>query len=353
MASDQHLARFYESQTWEAVLCLLCPHQCSIAPSRQGLCGVRGNRNGRLTSLAYGRVTHAAPAPVEDIPFYHFHPGTTWFGVATLGCTMHCPFCNTWRHSQSGGVRQRPATPASLVDEAIAAGARGLYFGINEPAVAHEFVLDVFVAARQRGLLTALSTSGMWSTEPFSEVLELTDALVFGFKGFDSDFLQAECGGLLEQARLNLEMAVQRNRHVEASILILEEGDKIGSHYAAFGEWLADLAPQTPVHVLPMRPDFRWDSHTPTTTPALQAARAELANRLPFVYVAEPPSGTASGRDTRCPSCRAVVVSRPRNRPGTVIGLRGGQCVTCGGAVPVVLAPGATPAPFAPGTFSP
>lgn len=329
----QSTARYYETQAWDAVQCLLCPHQCSVAPSRQGRCGVRANRNGTLHSLTYGRVSDATPVSIEEIPFFHYRPGSRWLRVGSVGCTMHCPFCNTWRSSQVGGVRTRIVEPAALVDEAQANEAIGLVFGVTEPAVWHEYLIDVAREARKRGLRTAAATSGMWATEPFAEALSLIDAFLFGFKGTDGDFWQVELGGLVDQARLNLEMAVTNSRHVEASYLVIEGKTDSLEQLTTFSHWLAEVAPGAAVHVIGYKPNFQWDRPA-TSEMTLRRVVETLSKRLEYVYSDEESQGLS--RDTRCPSCKRIVMSRSKVIGAVGVNFNDGHCGKCGARLPIL-----------------
>ena len=54
-----HPARLEEILPGGAVKCHLSPRNCVIKEGRQGFCGVRANRGGRLVSLNYGKAVHA------------------------------------------------------------------------------------------------------------------------------------------------------------------------------------------------------------------------------------------------------------------------------------------------------
>ena len=75
---------FYEKQG-EKTRCLLCPHHCTIAPDKFGICSVRTNTDGILQTINYGEVTSLALDPIEKKPLYHFHPGKNILSVGTFG----------------------------------------------------------------------------------------------------------------------------------------------------------------------------------------------------------------------------------------------------------------------------
>ncbi len=69
-------AVLYEPTEEGSVICNLCAHRCLIRPGRIGICGVRENRDGVLSTLVYDRVISAHVDPIEKKPLFHFLPGT-------------------------------------------------------------------------------------------------------------------------------------------------------------------------------------------------------------------------------------------------------------------------------------
>jgi Pyruvate-formate lyase-activating enzyme len=94
-----------EARLWiledEAIRCGLCPHGCLIREGKEGICGVRGNRGGKLYALTYGKVVSAALDPIEKKPLFHFLPGTTTYSLGGIGCTFRCRHCQNWEISQA------------------------------------------------------------------------------------------------------------------------------------------------------------------------------------------------------------------------------------------------------------
>ena len=95
-----HEARFYEPLADKKVLCTLCPHDCRIPNNGRGACSVRYNRDGRLYTLVYDKVVARNLEPIEKKPLFHFHPGSTAYSIATVGCCLRCAFCQNWQISQ-------------------------------------------------------------------------------------------------------------------------------------------------------------------------------------------------------------------------------------------------------------
>ncbi|MEQ8819063.1 MAG: radical SAM protein [Sumerlaeia bacterium] len=324
-------SRYGDCAEWETVNCRLCPHLCSVAPSRSGNCGVRTNRGGVLYCDNYGRVAGRFLAASDALPLYHYAPGGKWLLLAQRGCTMRCTFCNTAKFSQLGGTQTSPLTPGEAVLSAKENGALGVAFGVNEPAPAHEFVFDVFEQAKEQSLKTHLATSGMWCREPFRDMLEVTSAVTFGFKGFDAEFLSRTAGGNLRTAMRNLEVSLTAEKHVEATYLVIEEHDRWMEELLQFGTWLAEVSQgRVPVLLLGLRKRFQWQGEE-TSREALATAHGLLSEHVPVVYVDDPDLGLM---DTRCLKCHRPLVRR--GTAGTILTeLQDGKaCPGCGEPVP-------------------
>lgn len=337
-AVARHPARFYEKTAWDNVSCRLCPHLCSIAPSRSGVCGVRSNRGGELFLDVYGKVTTADPTPAEAIPLYHYKPDKLWLRISGKGCTMRCPFCNTFRYSQTGGVTTRPAEPEELGLEAEQPSACGVSFGVNEPAPMHEWVEDVFRAVRDRGLATHLETSGMWSTDPFREILELTDATTIGLKSLDEDFMQQQLGADKSTILKNIKLLLALKKHVEIIWLVIPGRDE--QRGIAELKLIVQAAESpVPLILMPFEPSFTWRiaDHAPADLHDLKTAHEQFEGWPGPIYEHHPGSNC---QDTRCAKCRRPLIRRGFAglimTPVPVKDEGKAECPGCGEPVPYV-----------------
>ena len=84
------------------VECEICPHRCKIEEGHVGLCKGRMNKNGKIISANYGKLTAVALDPIEKKPLYHFHPGSKILSVGSYGCNLNCPFCQNCDISMVG-----------------------------------------------------------------------------------------------------------------------------------------------------------------------------------------------------------------------------------------------------------
>jgi len=325
-------ARFWHAEGDKA-RCDLCPHRCLIAEGRTGLCGVRARRGGSLAAEGYGLVSSVNLDPIEKKPLYHFMPGEAILSIGGWGCNFACAFCQNWSISQrveNGGSRY---APEEIVAAAPARGSRGIAYTYNEPLVNAEFVLDCAVRAAEAGLANVLVTNGYVLPEPASELLPLTDALNIDVKSMDDAFYRRHCRGGLQPV---LDFAVQAagaGCHVEITNLVIPGLNDDAQGLEALARWVAEhLGRGAPLHFSAYRPMYKMRAPA-TPADALERAR-EIGRRwLDYVYIGNVVS--AEGRDTLCPGCGAVLVSR-RGYAGEMRGVRNGVCAACGRAADVI-----------------
>ena len=151
------------------VRCGLCAHRCRIDPGARGVCGVRENREGILTSLVYGAVVAENVDPIEKKPLFHLLPGSRSFSIATAGCNFRCSFCQNHEISQmpreEGRIAGRRATPAEIVELALRSGSQSIAYTYTEPTVYFEFAYETAGIAREKGLKNVFVTNGYMTAE--------------------------------------------------------------------------------------------------------------------------------------------------------------------------------------------
>lgn len=330
-------ARFYEKTAWDSVTCRLCPHLCSIAPSRQGTCGVRANRSGRLYLDAWGKITVRDFVTSDDLPLFHYKPDHQWLLLGSKGCTMRCPFCNTSRYSQTGAAIVQPMTPEEIVAEAVRTGCRGISFGVSEPAPLQEFIHAVFALARARGLDTHLATSGLWNPDALRELLPLTSAVTLGLKGLDQRFYQTTLGGDKAVVLGVLDLLLALKVHTEVSWLVIPGVTDSAALAQELLRFLERHAFKPPLLAIPYEPSFAWAKEgAPATREQVQAFLRHFADYPGATYNLHPAN---EDMNTRCRKCqktlirrgiaRSVVTNFPSSKPKD-------QCPVCGTPVPFV-----------------
>ena len=297
MADTPLEPRFFEAAGGDRVRCLLCPHECVLAPGGFGKCRVRANRGGRGEIPFAGRVTAVAMDPIEKKPLYHFHPGSAILSVGFLGCNFRCPFCQNHEISQTNRAATRQLSPAELVEAALAQRSMGIAYTYSEPLVHLEYVLETARLARGRGLANVLVSNGFVQAGPADELLGLMDAANIDLKGWDAAFYGEEIGGSLAEVRRFLGQAARRI-HLEVTTLVIPTKNDDPSQIDGIAAFLAGLDPDIPYHLSCYYPTWRYS--IPATPVETVLRLAETARRrLRFVYV-----GNGDGEQHALPGLR-------------------------------------------------
>ncbi|MHB1340955.1 MAG: AmmeMemoRadiSam system radical SAM enzyme [Coriobacteriia bacterium] len=326
----------HEAILWEAqgerVRCLLCPHDCRIAPDGHGVCGVRENQDGRLIALTYGRVSSVAVDPIEKKPVFHYRPGTKALSLGSVGCTMRCAHCQNWQISRAapadGDTEDLP--PADAVGLAVSYGCEGVAFTYNEPVIWIEYVIDVARACREAGLYTVMVTNGYITQAGLDALAGLIDVWRVDVKAFDDRVYRSLCK--VPSVRPVLEIAGRAKNtwgmHVEVVTNVIPSINDDEESLRGIATWIADeLGPDTPWHVTRFFPYLELAHLTPTPLASLRRARdIGREQGLRFIYlgnVDEPGS-----EDTVCASCGSVAIGRDRYRI-TLRNTTDGACAVC------------------------
>lgn len=316
------------------VKCLLCAHECTIAPGDRGKCRVRENVDGSLRSLVYGRPAAIHIDPIEKKPFYHFLPGVAAYSIGTAGCPLRCRFCQNWELASGGpeDVESIEATPSSIVRAAVRKDAPVIAFTYNEPTVFFEYIVDIARKGRPLGLRHVMISCGYINPKPLEELCGLLDAIKIDLKGYSEKFYRDVCGGELKPVLRSIRGAVERGVHVEIVNLVVPTLNDAEDDLRGLCKWIAgDLGPDIPVHFTRFHPDYRMLNLPPTPVSTLERAREiGLEEGLRYPFVGNVPGHP--GNHTYCPFCGEIVVERMGYHVETT-GLKDGHCAKCGGTI--------------------
>jgi pyruvate formate lyase activating enzyme len=329
-------SRLYERLEGGAVRCGTCQRRCVIRPGRLGWCRTRRNERGALFSLIYAEVSCTSVNPIEKKPVYHYHPGSRWLSLGSIGCNFRCPGCQNWEisHWTRGVMRTRHLPAQAAVAEAKAAGCLGISWTFNEPTLWFEYTLDGARAARQAGLRTNYVTNGSITEEALLAIAPYLDVFRVDIKAF-SDAAYRRIGhlGKAREMRDTTRMAKKLGMHVEVVTNVIPEFNDGEAELAGIAAWIGEaLGPDTPWHVTRFYPHLRLDDVSPTPIARLESARAiGIEAGLRYVYIGNVPGHP--GANTYCPSCGRLLIERyaldvVRSE------LRDGSCPACGQRIP-------------------
>jgi len=328
----------YERLPDRRVRCHACGHRCLIPEGRDGVCRVRFNQDGRLLVPRGYVATSLQLDPVEKKPFFHVLPGATALSFGMLGCDFHCSYCQNWITSQVLRDPAAQAGPARVSAEEIAAcaaraGAPIVTSTYNEPLITGEWAVEVFRAARARGLRTAFVSNGNATPEALDFLRPWLDFYKVDLKGFD-DRTYRKLGGKLETVLDTIRRLHQTGFWVEVVTLVVPGLNDSEGELRGMARFLASVSPHIPWHVTAFHPDYRMDDRgrTPVET-LIRAAEVGRAEGLCFVYAGNVP-GRTSLENTYCPACRALLVERVGFRVRANRVPPDGTCPDCRAPIP-------------------
>jgi pyruvate formate lyase activating enzyme len=334
-------ALFYEKKENGRVACRLCHRLCAIRQGHTGFCNVRRNVDGVLYALNYGKYSSSALDPMEKKPLYHFYPGSYIFSLGTVGCSLHCGFCQNWEIAH-GDAPTRNMTPQKAVESAKryrqqGHSCAGIAYTYSEPFVWYEFVYDTAQLARAEGLKNVLVTNGYVNEEPLKQILPYIDAMNIDVKGFTGEYYRSTCAGKLEPVLRTVEIAYTRC-HVELTTLLVTGLNDSPEETGRLVSWVAGLDPEIPLHFSRYFPHYKMDlPSTPMET--LQRAWEIAREKLSYVYIGNAPQLKAES--TFCPQCGLEVIERYAYTI-RMPGLDGNKCRRCGHAIRLVGIAGST-----------
>ena len=333
-------AFLYERLDRGRVRCRLCSHYCLIGQGRRGICGVRENREGRLFSLVWGRPVAQNIDPIEKKPLFHFLPGSRSFSIATVGCNLSCRHCQNADIAQLpkdrtelfDGLKLKEVEPALVAAAAEEAGCASIAYTYTEPTVFGEYVYDIGLLARERGIKNVLVTNGYLSPEAVDKLGGLTDGANVDLKAFRDEFYRRVCGARLEPVLEAIMGLKERGVWLELTTLIIPGLNDSQEELTELVEWIAaNPGPATPWHVSRFHPDYKLLDSTPTPTASLVRA-LEIGREagLEFIYLGNVPG--RGGEETSCPGCGRVLIQRTGFRVETNR-LQNGACPDCGNRI--------------------
>jgi pyruvate formate lyase activating enzyme len=291
--------------------CNVCPHSCLISPGNRGTCGVRENRDGKISLVTYGIISAMALDPIEKKPLYHFFPGSSILSVGSYGCNLICDFCQNYhisQHTETNGIHT--VTPETLIKQALKThGNLGIAYTYNEPVIWYEYVKDCSRLASSQGLRNVMVTNGYINPVPLTELIRVTDAFNVDLKGFSNEFYRRYTGATLKPVLDAIKTIASSGRHLEITTLILPGLNDSPDEMRREAEWIAENAGTgVPLHLSRYFPMYRRnDPQTPADT--ILRLREIAEEYLNFVYTGNMPS-SAAGSDTVCPKCKTVVIKR-------------------------------------------
>lgn len=322
------------------VRCLACGHRCPIPPGFAGACKVRFNQNGTLR-VPYGYVNTLQCDPIEKKPFFHALPGTAAMSFGMLGCCFHCAYCQNWVTSQAlrdlrSTLDFHEITPAETVRLATAAKASAVVSTYNEPLITAEWAAAVFREARAAGLTTGFVSNGNATPQALQYLRPCLDLFKVDLKTMD-DARYHQFGGRLKPVLDSIAAIHGMGFWLEVVTLLVPGFNDSRQELDATARFLAAISPDIPWHVTAFHKSYKMTE--PANTSAAAILRAASIGRdagLRYVYGGNLGGYADDLENTRCASCRELLIERcgfrvTRNRLTAE-----GCCPACGTRIPGV-----------------
>lgn len=332
------IARYFEQLSEEKVKCLLCPRNCIIKNGETGNCRIRRNIGGSLTAEAYNLFSSVSFDPIEKKPLYHYFPGRTILSVGSVGCNLHCQWCQNCEISQSGVMeydRLISYTPEKLLELAKRDSQNiGIAYTYNEPTINFESNIEIAELFKKNELKNVLVTNGYISREPLAEYLEYIDAFNIDIKAFDNDIHIKYTGAKLKPVLDNSITIKESGKHLELTCLIVPGVSDNNDKFEKLVGWIStELGRNIPLHISRYFPRYRYSAGA-TPESKLEEFCTIAASKLDFVYAGNMHS--AIFENTICPVCKATVIRRKGYYAQILADKYDGKCTVCGAKIFVV-----------------
>lgn len=315
-------ARLWEREN-KKIHCHLCPRECTFTKDKQiGACGVRIRIGNELRTGVYGKLSSISVDPIEKKPLFHFYPGSAALSIASIGCPLHCQFCQNYRISQShlqiseeGNIsyplRLRTYSPEKVIKTAKERGASVIAYTYNEPTVFYEFMYDTAKLAKRADLKNVMITDGYINPEPMRELAKYMDAANVDLKG-DESFYGEHCltPYAPKSVLQTLKVMHDENMHTEITTLIIPGLNDEEEWFKWEAQWILEhLGPETPLHLSRFYPTYLMRNRPQTPVETIESIRnLMLEAGLKYVFAGNLPGSKAE--DTFCPNCGEKLIDR-------------------------------------------
>ena len=324
----------YEKLDNKIVHCYLCAHQCRIAPSKFGFCGVRQNINGVLHTLVYGEAIASNIDPIEKKPLYHLCPGSSAYSIATIGCNFRCGFCQNWQISQVSKRDENIVAGTELMPEQIVRQAKkndclSISYTYTEPTIFFEYAYDTAKLAKESGLYNNFVTNGYMSKQALDTIRPYLDAANVDLKSFSEDYYKKNCQAHLKPVLDSITYMKELGIWVEVTTLVVPGENDSEDELNAIAKFIADLDKDIPWHISRFHPNYQFTDYQPTPIDTLRkASRIGKKHDLHYIYL----GNVLEGSDTYCYQCNELLVKRSYFYAER-FNIEKGKCPSCGAEI--------------------
>ena len=332
-------AILYDKLSDDKVRCTACARYCELKNGQVGLCGIRGNENGKLDLYVYGKVITGNVDPIEKKPVTHYMPGTRIFSIATTGCNWLCKYCQNYDISQRRKIEGQDMTPQQVAQMAVNRNSQGIAYTYNEPSIFMEFARDCGVEAHKRGLFNIFVSNGYDTPQSVAMMGEFLDCITVDFKGNAEPEFTRKYIGIPDPKPIFdtlLEIRDKTKIHVEITDLVIPKvGDSL-EHAKKLTKFIYEnFGPEMPIHFLRFHPDYKMNDFPSTPITTLEK-HYQIAKKegLQYVYLGNIPGHKYE--HTYCPGCNTIAIGRFGFDIISWNLDEANKCYTCGHKIPII-----------------
>jgi pyruvate formate lyase activating enzyme len=317
--------------------CYACAHRCPIAEGFDGVCKVRGIRDGQLM-VPTGYVAGLQVDPIEKKPFFHVLPGNGALSFGMLGCDLHCGYCQNWLSSQvlrdkQASARPRDVDKHQLIQVAEKGQVPVLVSTYNEPLITSEWAVEIFTEAKASGFLCGYVSNGNATAEVLDFIRPFVDLYKVDLKSFD-DSEYRKLGAPLKHILEGIRMIFERGFWLEIVSLIVPGLNDSDKQLHGMAQFLAEISVNIPWHITAYRPMYKADANATPASTLIRAAKIGQDHGLRYIYCGNRPGQVEKFENTYCHHCQALLIQRRsfkilKNRIGP-----NGLCPDCTTQIP-------------------
>jgi pyruvate formate lyase activating enzyme len=311
----RHPIRLQTKSTDGCIQCNICNRRCEIGLGGFGLCYAVYNFDGVLVSTTYERVLARSACETEALNIFHYKPKMTFLIFGTIYCNFGCDFCVNTFYSRPNLLTFATGlhwTASALIDMTKESGAKGINFGLNEPTMWLDFVIDTATLAKKNGLYVVINSNGYMTEKAIKLLAPVIDAVCISVKGMGDpkvyNDLISKGPASAEHVLNTIKSFHDKGVYVEVTGLPLHNQPSI---YARnLSEWLvANVDRQIPLYLQPIQPlhlENRCEQDFVSLNELSEIISICRESGLIYVYSAY----NSEQLSTYCPKCRELLVKR-------------------------------------------
>ncbi len=290
--------------------------------------------------MNYGVISSMSLDPIEKKPLYHYYPGSQIFSIGTLGCNLHCPFCQNYQISRyfEENTNRFFAQFSSeqileLAKKNIAASPscfKGIAYTYSEPLIAYETVRECSELFKNNGFRNILVTNGFINSKPLKELLPFIDAANIDLKAYTEENYK-KLGGRLKPVLETIAAFKNAGIHIEITTLLVTGLNDRMEELESLVKWIEKLDKNIPLHISRYFPQYHYQE-PPTDLHFMEAVKKMASSYLHYVYLGNIPGESS----TFCPKCKNLLIERI-NYQTNIKGLINQSCSQCGRKADIIL----------------